>query len=385
MALARSFAFLRTALLTIGLLAICLASSSTLARADNREDLNALNELILQHPQDIELNLRYAHAAERAGKLRLALAAYERILINNPDNVEAQHGYEHVRRILQPPNTSLRLEIGEQWDSNPWDASSDPQAGYDTFARATWVDEREFGARRWRSVVNFYGELYPNDRDLNYMYAGASVGPMFDLTPNAAAIPAVGVAISSFSNELYYKEINAGVTVEGHKDSATYWARLRAGWRDYAASSTSDQGAYVELMGGVSQPHITSDNDWVVAVPWLRWSDIQGSAVDVLNDPIAPGQYVEGGVEATYNYRFNDHLFAAVGAEVRDRYYTKTEVAGDHRHDTYVAPKASLTFWNPVNCECGVSLNYRYRDNQSNDPSSEYEGHSAWLSISRTF
>ena len=123
----------------------------------------------------------------------------------------------------------------------------------------------------WRTVANFYGELYSGQTNLNYAYASASFGPMVDLTPTTAAIPALGVAISTFDNSLYYGEINAGVTLEGHQDSATYWTRLRAGWRDYGQDSTSSQGVYVELMGGLSQPNILSEKDWIVAVPWLRW------------------------------------------------------------------------------------------------------------------
>lgn len=372
----------RAALLSSCVMAFTLAPGMAPVRAQTLDQLNAE---IIEHPDNVELNLEYARTAEHAGKLRLALAAYERILINNPDNADAQHGYERIRRVIEPPHTSLRAEIGEQWDSNPADLSANAESDFVTIGRATWVNEREFGNRRWRSVVNFYGELYSDQTDLNYNYLSGSIGPMIDLTPTAAAIPAVGVAISSFDNTLYYSELNAGVTVEGHQDSATYWARLRAGWRDYGQDSTSDEGAYVEAMGGISQPRVFSEDDWFVAVPWLRWSDIDGEVTDNNNDPIAPGKYTEAGIEATYNYRFNDHLFASIGAEVRDRFYAATQINGDDRHDIYMSPKASLTFWNPGDCGCGVTLGYRYRDNQSNDPLSDYSGQQVTLSLSREF
>jgi len=352
------------------------------ARAQNLEELNAL---IIEHPQDTGLNLQYAHEAEKEGRLRLALAAYERILINDPTNTEAQQGYEHVRRVLQPPSTSLRVEVGEQWDSNPANLSTKAQSDTVTNANATWINEREFAARRWRTVVNLDGELYAQQRDLNYAYASVSVGPMFDLTPNIAAIPSVGAAISTFANSLYFEEINAGVTFEGHQDNTTYWARLRTGWRDYGKDATSDQGAYVDLTAGLSKPDIFTPDDWIVAVPWLRWNNISGQTTDMNNDPIAPGQYTELGMEATYNYRFNDHWSAGIGAEVRDRFYSTTEVAGAHRHDTYVAPEARLTLWNPLSCSCGITLAYRYRNNHSNDPLSDYHAQNVSLSLSREF
>src|SRR5262249_20156399 len=155
-----------------------------------------------------------------------ALAAYERILINNPDNADAQHGYERVRRILEPTRTSFRVEFGEQWDSNPLDSSASDESAYTTFANGTWVDERRLGAHRWRTLANFQVEVTPEIEELNYGYLGMSTGPIVDLTPSSAAIPAIGFAVSSFSNVFYYDEINAGVTIEGHRDSLTYWTRL---------------------------------------------------------------------------------------------------------------------------------------------------------------
>ncbi|MFZ2031132.1 MAG: surface lipoprotein assembly modifier [Vitreimonas sp.] len=381
MALKRKLAVWRAVLLATSVAALAFASGAPA----HAEDLNELNAQILANPQDAALNLHYAQVAEEQGKLRLALAAYERILINNPDNADAQHGYERVRRILEPTRTSFRVEFGEQWDSNPLDSSVDNESAYTTFVNGTWVDERRFGARRWRTLVNFQVEVTPEIDELNYGYVGASIGPIIDLTPSSAAIPAIGFAVSSFSNVFYYDEINAGVTVEGHRDSLTYWTRLRAGWRDYGEDSTATQGAYAELMGGLSVPRIFSDNDSLFVVPWVRWSGIQGTAHDFLEDPIAPGEYAEYGAEATYRYRLNDHLFVSAGVQARDRYYSRTEVAGKNRHDTYVAPKAGITLWNPLSCSCGLTLSYQYRNNNSNDPFSDYDAQQTTFSISRQF
>ena len=80
--------------------------------AAHGEDLAALNQQILDNPQDVSLNLRYARAAEEAGKLRFALAAYERILINDPSHEEARRGYELIRRALEPGYTTTRVEAG---------------------------------------------------------------------------------------------------------------------------------------------------------------------------------------------------------------------------------------------------------------------------------
>src|ERR1700749_1206855 len=80
---------------SIGALSTGLAQAQA-QRDQGSNDLSDLNNQILDNPADVGLNLRYAHAAESAGKLRLALAAYERILINDPHNQEAREGYERV-------------------------------------------------------------------------------------------------------------------------------------------------------------------------------------------------------------------------------------------------------------------------------------------------
>jgi len=44
-----------------------------------------------------------------------------------------------------------------------------------------------------------------------------------------------------------------------------------------------------------------------------------------------------------------------------------------------------LTLWNLFDCSCGLTMAYRYRQNQSNDPASDYNGQIASISLSRQF
>ena len=55
-------------------------------------ELASLNAEILRQPNDTTLNLRYAALAEQLGKPRLALTAYERILVYDPQNQAALAG-----------------------------------------------------------------------------------------------------------------------------------------------------------------------------------------------------------------------------------------------------------------------------------------------------
>jgi hypothetical protein len=52
-------------------------------------------------PRNVALNLQYAQAAEKAGKLKWALPAYERALSAAPDNQEAKSGIDRVTNRLR--------------------------------------------------------------------------------------------------------------------------------------------------------------------------------------------------------------------------------------------------------------------------------------------
>jgi predicted TPR repeat methyltransferase len=52
-------------------------------------------------PQSIPLNLQYARAAEKAGKLKWALPAYERALSADPRNQEARTGVDRITNKLR--------------------------------------------------------------------------------------------------------------------------------------------------------------------------------------------------------------------------------------------------------------------------------------------
>jgi hypothetical protein len=68
------------------------------ARADEISDMF---QKLQQNPSDLTLNLRYAAAAEKGGKLKWALPAYERALMADPRNVEARAGVDRVTREIR--------------------------------------------------------------------------------------------------------------------------------------------------------------------------------------------------------------------------------------------------------------------------------------------
>ena len=373
--------------LTRACAALLLAASVTaLSTAMSfAQDLGELNDRILNDTGNVELNLQYARLAEQHGELRLALAAYERILINNPDNEEAKRGFTRVRRILEPAYSTLRVEVGVQWDTNQLNLADWDEETYSAYWRASSVDERRLGSQRWRTNVNFDGEIVPDIKELNYARLAAQTGPLTDVTPRMAANPAVGVAVASLDDSFYYAEANVGVTLEGQRDGVSYWARTRAGWRSYAEDSAAEEGAQAEVAVGVSIPRLAAQRDSLTIVPWARWSGVEGSTFDAFNNEVAPGEYTEYGIDANYQFQFNEHVVVSAGALAYNREYTSTEVGGETRRDVYVSPQTTVTFQNILPCQCAINLTWRWRVNESNDPAADYDARQASASIVARF
>jgi len=368
--------------------ALLLAASITALTvgAARPQDLDDLGRQLVENPGDVELNLRYARAAEASGQRRLALTAYERILINDPSNEEARAGYERIRRAIEPPFSITRIEAGVRWDSNPLNDGATDQEAETFFVNGTLVDERSIASHRWRTAVQGEFEQTPDIEQLDNLYLGAQTGPLVRVGPHTAALPAVGVAGSTLDGDHYFSEANAGLTFEGRGDSFSYWWRLRGGWRDYSDKSTADNGPYAELIGGLTAPQFLSERGTLVVVPWVRWSDIEGSAFSFVQENV-PGQYTEYGIEAEYRHRLSDHLVAAAGARVRERDYENTTLpfSTETRRDTYIAPTASLTLTNALPCSCDVRARYQHRDNDSNDSTVEYDAEQIQLSLIARF
>jgi hypothetical protein len=67
-------------------------------RADEIADIY---QRLQNEPRSVALNLQYARAAEKAGKLKWALPAYERALAADPGNPEAKSGIDRITNQLR--------------------------------------------------------------------------------------------------------------------------------------------------------------------------------------------------------------------------------------------------------------------------------------------
>ena len=375
--------------MTIGRFAAAFlaAGFAMLAVPATADELTTAYARALADPADSELSLQYALIAEGRHEYRKALSAYERVLLNDPENADAKRGITRVRRIIQPASTQIFAEAGAMWRSNPELVSSGASQDYVPYAQLRLRDERPIGGVRWRTIGSLYGEYYTEHHNLNYGNASIETGPLLDLGATMLTLyPSIGVSLSSSDNKLLYDEFNASAMLEGYLNGAYQWARIRTGYRDFA-SGTSTSGWYVEGRGQWSFKNVFHDNDLATIAPWLLWSDVGGSVTSFnFNtfsfDTFAPGRYLDGGATLEYSKRLNDMLTLAFSVAVSARHYA-VDLApnGQNRQDYKVSPGATLIFNNAFGPQTDLRLGYRFDRNWSNDDSHRYDAHTVMASV----
>ena len=348
------------------------------SRADELSDLNAQ---ILRDPGNIELNLRYARLAEQRGELNKALAAYERVTVNSPLNYEAQEGFRRIVRKLQPDSTRLTLELGGGWESNPARDARKEHSDWFALARAELRDERKVNdVFSWRTIANATGEFYRTQGDrVNYATAGAITGPLWDLTPQFALHAALGGGAALYGEHTLHNEGVAVFTLESGFWDGVQTGRLRIGFRRYGEFYGGSDGIYVDLSERFGFIGVLTKNDIVVAMPWFRWSNIEGTPLNVPLEETQPGRYWEAGLRGEYFRPITDWLILGASLSVGYRRYADTTFLQDGtpalRRDWTYVPGVSAIFPKLLWEVADLRIDYRFEDNRSNIPFDTFVDH----------
>ncbi|MBL8674665.1 MAG: hypothetical protein JNL07_07255 [Rhodospirillales bacterium] len=203
------------------------------ASAALQTELERAFQSVLANPADREANLRYAKAAEDAGQPRKALAAYERMLLNDPRDDVARRGYERLKLNADPPFTRLRAGFGGLFETNasaanqqlsPSTISTRQLGGSDDFAGVGTLridDERFFGSQRWRSKAQFYGDFHVRSSKRDFQYGAVDSGPVFVVDQGVKVRPGL-YADLGFSG---YHQLFHSVGVAVDLDFQTGWVK----------------------------------------------------------------------------------------------------------------------------------------------------------------
>jgi len=237
-------------------------------------------------------------------------------------------------------------------------------------------DERVVSDQRWRTDLKILGEAYSSNTDLDYNYAGGTIGPIFDISPRIAAQPFVGGGAATLGGDYYYGEGQFGVVFEGRLNGAYQSVRARGGYREYGAGFSSDNGFYADVTGKFTHPRLFSQNDLLLFEPIVRWSGVNGSGFDVTAAEVKPGRYVQWSGELSYYTPVHDWLTLGLGIRVGQIFYSfDTAPSGKKRQDLEISPDISATFRNVLEVGNDIRVDYRYEWNDSNDPSHDYSNH----------
>jgi tetratricopeptide (TPR) repeat protein len=346
---------------------IALGAALAPAQAQQSGELQDLFRQVLANPSDAAVNIRYAQAAERKGELRKALAAYERIILADPNNSEARAEYERIKALLEPATTRYQIGFGIQYESNvklePHDGRAD-MAGQVSFRVD---DDRHFGTTAWRSSVQLYGDVHLRTSQADFSFGSVSTGPVFTMGNGWRFHPSLTAEAGAADYDFLYYAAGLGADI----DTGSGWFRgvsFGAAYADFTKKHdtgifTSDNGRDAVVLSGKLRfgwDNLFTAQDLLMLTPAAAYN-IARSREDRFWQVGATATYVvrmisfEGGVGNVY-------LAPEFTLQYRD--YDRAEPGhGNTRHDTRIVPGVKLigTYENKT-----VVLSYAYDDNMSN-------------------
>lgn len=361
-----------------------LASAPAPRAAGVDPELRQIYRQILRDPANTELNLRYARLAEKKGKLRKALAAYGRILINQPGNREAQIGSEQILLLLKPNSTRWTAIFGGDYASNPRlrNRLVDPDRDVSGNAQLFVVDERRVGGHRWRTNAQIFANLHKRFRSLDYGYVGADIGPLLTAPGGWTLRPAFGAAYSWLDQKTLLTEFSALLAIEAPKTGVFQRIDFRFSYDFIGSKFSNDRnGIIFEVAPQFLVRNLAKRGDGLTVRPSFLFSGATGPEPNPLlvRGDLFPNRYQQYAIRLTYFVPFmGNKVYAGLTLDTNVRLYSvKVFAQAERRRDTYLAPGAQLVFPQLLHPKHDLVLQYRFENNVSNDGTQNFQNHTA--------
>ncbi len=374
-----------------GLALVCVGSvfaglplgATAQAAAGVDPELRNIYRQILRNPTDSALNLKYAALAERKGLLRKALAAYQRVLMNDPRNAEARAGLTRVATILEPDFSAVYLHLGARYATNMRQRPTGDPTYDDDFtgdARLVVRDERRLAGLRWRTLGQLYADLHAETRSLDFGHVGASTGPLVGLSGDWRLRPAVGAAFAWLDRKVFFTELSGQLGFESIRPGLLRRVDIRLGYqfmgKDYAPGR---DGIVLDIAPTFAVPNVAKDGDRVTVRPRYRWNNATGRNADpaLVQGDIFPERYHEIGGKASYLAPFMDgRIYLGPTLEGNVRYYRSNVPGGStRRRDVYLRPGVQLIVPNAFVKGHTLSMQYQHERNISNAGGKGFRNH----------
>lgn len=355
---------------------MALLGASTFAQAD------ALFEELLRRPDDPALNLAFAEQAEAAGKPRHALAAYERAARAGA-GAEAERGYARMKRQLSPARTSIHVETGVTYYSNVREnPDGRPQPDDLTFdGGVSIIDERTIGDVRLKSLGELAYRAHLEVTDLTQVVGGVWTGPLLTLSPNTDLHLALGGGADWLDAGRLSLEASArarlSTVAAGAPQSLDIFAARR--FVDEDGDIYSD-GWYFRASARLMQGDLLAEGDAFFLQPRGRISQPDDNAAGpVFSRTHDLADYVDAGARASYYFPLADQrLLLGVGAGAYQRWFDQNVAfQSRERRDLQWEATAHAIWRNAFGRNVDLRVDYRFENNDSNDPSEDYVDHVA--------
>ena len=348
------------------------------ARAD--EMANVFGQLLL-NPGDPSLNLRYAELAMARGETSKAFAALERAKANNPGNRDIRRAYQKAKNKLKPPVTQYTLSTGLTWESNPRQLrGGDTRADSDGSLEASLLlyDERTIGSRRWRTLGQASGHLMFDIDDLNDIYLSIASGPVFDIGKKTQLHIAPGAGTAWLDDDWLYQDALVRVALERRNKGNAQTVTTTVKYRDTNSSFGGDDGLIVQVDGRFMKTSKVRQGDAFYFLPRFRYSEPGGDGPGrIFQNALFPGNYIEYGSRVLYYAPVlskRAYLGAGLGLYRRD-YDQNIALGTKNRSDTTLVPSAHLLVPKIKGSKFDFRMDYRYENNDSNDPTEDFNNH----------
>ena len=347
-------------------------------------ELRDAYKAILKDPSNPELNFRYARIAESKGLLRRALAAYERVLLNDPKNKEAQAGIARIKQLLQPPYTQITGIFGGRFESNPRLRSSrtgeDLSAGaFD--ARILLRNEGRLFGRRWRSNGQVFGNVYAGVRDIDFGYIGGDTGPLINVGSGWRIRPAFGAAFSGLDYRPFNAELSGLLNIEPVDGGAFQRLDLRFSYNFFGFGGFDEgrDGFIVEVAPRFVVPNLGRKGASLSIRPDYRYNGATGLEPNnlITAGDLFPERFHQIGIRSEYFIPvFNSRVYAGITFTGAYRFFDSDVPNEDKtRQDFLLAPGAQLVVPRLFSNRHDLVLAYRYERNLSNSGLENYQNH----------
>lgn len=351
-------------------------------RAAAQDEITRIYEQILQDPGNARLNFVYARLAIERGELRKALAAYERILAQDPQNVEARAGLERIERLLVQDVTLVTIVVGAQGETNPRRDSSVTDRSHDgsLFGRIQVSDTRRIGEDfRLRTEADIFANWHFNFQDIDFGNLNLRTGPYFDLGPDWALHTFFSGGYSWLDRRSFFWEAGGGITLESRTaTSPAFHLTARFAYDFITESFTTRDAYFVEVIPRFTFRPVVFETGILVLAPYWRFNGVTGEGPPTTGPTgeLFPLRFHQIGGRVDYFVEVAERTVLNLNFTGEYRHYFEAKLTEPgQRRDFLIAPGLQLIFAQVLESPFDLIASYTYEQLIPNDTVFRYNNH----------